>query len=536
MKIRVLDVFKQPLTVTITGLPNGVNGNVAVTGPNTNQNVTSTTTINNLTPGNYTVTGATVTNAGDSYTASPVQMVAVTAGNTANAIITYTKQVGALTVTISGLPNGVSGNVTVTGPSTNQNLTSTTTLNNLTPGNYTVAGATVTNAGDSYTASAAQMVAVTAGNTASANITYTKQVGALTVTISGATGNVTVTGPNSFSQNITTTTTLNTLTPGSYTVSAASVMSGGFTFTPNAPTQMATVTAGATAMSSVVYSASSGRLTVTITGLPNGVNGNVTVTGPNSFNQNITATTTLNNLTPGMYTVTGVNVSNGGDTYTASAAQMVAVTAGNTASASVTYTLQTLPAGTLVINTNDASFGPNQANIVVTGPNGFNQTIHTSTTFSNIPGGTYTITGNMAPASLETGGSDYVATPMSQTALINGNTVMKTVTYNRLLPNTSAPMPNPFDVTIPLSQGTVNVTILVPNAGPGSAIATPSLDSSAQVFIQVTGGVIGPAGGDVQVKLKLTCFGPGGSGFVNLFTNDSPPKMYSIQVRLFCTS
>src|SRR3977135_1119347 len=52
----------------------------------------------------------------------------------------------------------------------------------------------------------------------------------------------------------------------------------------------------------------SGSLAVTISGLPAGTNASVTVTGPGNFNQVVTATQTLTDLTPGNYTVTANNV------------------------------------------------------------------------------------------------------------------------------------------------------------------------------------------------------------------------------------
>jgi photosystem II stability/assembly factor-like uncharacterized protein len=47
----------------------------------------------------------------------------------------------------------------------------------------------------------------------------------------------------------------------------------------------------------------SGSLTVNVTGLPSGEMGNVTVTGPDSFSQRLTETTTLTSLPSGIYTV-----------------------------------------------------------------------------------------------------------------------------------------------------------------------------------------------------------------------------------------
>lgn len=105
---------------------------------------------------------------------------------------------------------------------------------------------------------------------------------------------------------------------------------------------------------------STGRLSLTLTGLPSGVAGHVVVTGPNAFTQTVTASVTLSGLATGAYTLTPAAVSDG--TYLwdghASSSQ-VDVTAGSTRSAAVTYsessgaialaftTLQPLPPGAM---------------------------------------------------------------------------------------------------------------------------------------------------------------------------------------------
>src|SRR5690606_29756390 len=131
----------------------------------------------------------------------------VTAGNTASRSVAYAAQApttGSLTITVSGLPGGASGAVTVTGPGNySQSVTSTTTLNNLAVGTYTVAAQAITSGGTTYNPTPARPSApVTAGNTASRSVAYAAQApttGSLTITVSGLPGGasaaVTVTGP-----------------------------------------------------------------------------------------------------------------------------------------------------------------------------------------------------------------------------------------------------------------------------------------------------------------------------------------------------
>lgn len=89
-----------------------------------------------------------------------------------------------------------------------------------------------------------------------------------------------------------------------------------------------------------------GSLQVTVSGLPNGVNANVTVTGPGSYSQAVTASTTLSNLTPGSYTVNASNVTSGAITYNATVTGSPAtVVAGQTATATVGYVSAGTPVG-----------------------------------------------------------------------------------------------------------------------------------------------------------------------------------------------
>ncbi|HKS06633.1 MAG TPA: PQQ-dependent sugar dehydrogenase [Gemmatimonadaceae bacterium] len=81
---------------------------------------------------------------------------------------------GALQVSIIGLPGGVSAAVDVSGPNAfAQRLTATTTIINLTPGFYTIAGGTVSASGTEYNAQpATQNVSVVGGSTYQASIGY----------------------------------------------------------------------------------------------------------------------------------------------------------------------------------------------------------------------------------------------------------------------------------------------------------------------------------------------------------------------------
>ena len=85
--------------------------------------------------------------------------------------------------------------------------------------------------------------------------------------------------------------------------------------------------------------ATTGSLTVTISGLPAGVAGAVTLSGPASYSKTLTASTTLTDLAPGAYTLSAASVAQGTQTLAPTpVTQQVQVTAGATASAGVSYT------------------------------------------------------------------------------------------------------------------------------------------------------------------------------------------------------
>ena len=101
------------------------------------------------------------------------------------------------------------------------------------------------------------------------------------------------------------------------------------------------IAAGETARVSfaITCAATVGAMRITISGLPAGAAGSVTVSGPGSFSQVITATRTVSDLEPGSYSISAADVVVGGTVYTPSVGRpTVTVGAGATASVTVSYT------------------------------------------------------------------------------------------------------------------------------------------------------------------------------------------------------
>ncbi len=250
------------LTVTVNGLATGMNAAITVTGPGGyNQALDGSETLPDLAPGQYHVAAIDVTSGTGTYSPSmEAQSATVVAGTSPAAVtVTYALATGSLAVSITGLPGGTAADVTVTGPGGfTTAVNGNTTIANLAPGTYTVAGATVLVGTSSYEVGAPlQTVAVTASVTpASIVVDYVLSTGALALTVTGLPGGadaaVTVTGP-SYSASVTATTTLSNIAAGTYTIDAGNVVDGGTTYVPNPTTQTAAVTGGATSPATVAY-------------------------------------------------------------------------------------------------------------------------------------------------------------------------------------------------------------------------------------------------------------------------------------------
>ncbi|MEZ4456374.1 MAG: hypothetical protein R2882_07470 [Gemmatimonadales bacterium] len=280
------------LAVAISGLPGGLPAAVTVTGPGGFSAVlTASATIDDLPPGSYTLTAAPVSDGGQVYAGVPAsQTLAVAINSVASGAVSYGPTRGSLDVIIGGLPGGVAAAVTVTGPGGfSETVTASATLTALLPGSYTVAAGSVAAGGQTYGAAPASQVAdVSVGNVAAAAVTYAGTLGGLVVSVTGLPGGtsaaVTVTGPGGFTHPVTATESLTGLAAGTYTVAASNVTSAGYLYRAAPGTQTAVVVAASTVSRSVAYSAT-GKLTITVSGLPGGTPAAITVTGPGGFSQ-----------------------------------------------------------------------------------------------------------------------------------------------------------------------------------------------------------------------------------------------------------
>lgn len=255
---------------------------------------------------------------------------------------------GSLTVNIANLPADVAGAVTVQGAVGTPPLTvtSTRTIPDLTPGTYTITAAKAVGAKASYTpAIASQIAEVVASTTpATVNVGYTLSTGIAAVTITGlpagTDASVTLYNTAGFFANVKTSGEVGNLEPGPYTMQVAPVSSDEVYSGTEIQTQF-TVTASPTPVAlQATYTATTGSIAFSATGLPPGAVPVWDVSGPNSFVFLVRASDglILPRLAPGTYTVTARTFDFAQETWgSAPNQQSITVTAGVKAPAAFVY-------------------------------------------------------------------------------------------------------------------------------------------------------------------------------------------------------
>jgi sugar lactone lactonase YvrE len=143
-----------------------------------------------------------------------------------------TPQVGSVAVTVTGLPDGVDGDVVVAGPDGFvQTLSATEVLTDLAPGSYTVEGTSVATAATSAFAATVtgSPATVVANRIAAVSVAYRVDSGSLEIAVTGlpasVAADVTVIGPDGFSATLAGPSRLTGLPPGSYSIGAEAVRS-----------------------------------------------------------------------------------------------------------------------------------------------------------------------------------------------------------------------------------------------------------------------------------------------------------------------
>ena len=303
---------KGELIVNIEGLPEGTTANVSVAGPNAfHQSVTATDTLTNLSPGEYGVLATPVMVDNINYIPNEeYQPVTVVKNETASATVSYESTFGSIYLVVSGLFHGTEGeipaDIRIEGPDSYQFQTDETVLiDSLFPGLYHVYASEVEDGrGQTYIPEpAVSELTVEGDNTAALIINHVPKFGYLNVQVKnlpqGKEGDIDVTGPDDYSHHVTKQVKIDSLLPGEYTVKANPITDNdGNTIEPNPLTQNVSIVAGEEIVAWVDYSGGH-DLTISISGLPDGAQANVSISGPESYSASVTKDTTLTELPDG---------------------------------------------------------------------------------------------------------------------------------------------------------------------------------------------------------------------------------------------
>ena len=294
----------------------------------------------------------------------------------------------------------------------------------------------------------------------------------------GIPGAVVVTGSQGYQKNLTTGQTLAGLTPGSYAIASSEITSDGDRYAPAPTSQSVAVTSGSTPVTaSVSYLLVTGRLAVSVSGLPAGVNATVQVSGPAGYAHTVVASETLTGLVPGTYTVQSPTQVVNGDRYDAQTTSQEIVVAAIQGSTGLVATNYSVASGALSIVVEGLPAGGNPM-IDVTGPQGFHADVVASATLSGLAPGNYSI----SAVNVSAGGVLFVPSLAEQSASVLASLVpvVRTVSYTQ-------------------ATGALSVTLAgLPGSVPGSA--TVSGPGGFQQSITATQALTGLVPGTYTVS------------------------------------
>jgi hypothetical protein len=221
-----------------------------------------------------------------------------------------------------------------------------------------------------------------------------------------------------------------------------------------------------------------GRLSLTISGLPTGTGAQVTLTGPNNYSRVLTATEVVASLRPGAYRITAESIRDGSTRYSPLAdTQTVTIPKSSVpVEAAVAYAVSSA----VLAVTIDGAPASTPPAVRISGPNGFSRTIPASATFIGIDPGFYLI---VAPEIL----SDqqrFAASPSSRQIQIT-------------------PGLTPTNVAVRYAQTTGNLTFAVNGLPDGLAADINVTGPTASYVVGGSSNLVGVRAGQYTVSAKV---------------------------------
>ncbi len=481
------------LDVVIAGVPGGVAAPVLVTTPTDSVISASGSAVHtSVASGTWRIAADTLLSGGSRYTPSTAsQEFAVLHGDTARTSLTYSVASGAIAVSLGGLPAGVAALAIVEGPGAfSDTVTTSRTLTALVPGAYrviarSVASGAVTfdpNTDTLHISVAASLVA------APAVVQYVAQVGHLVVTTTGLPAGAEATLSLASAQSVQSfagAVSIDSLPSGSYVLSASPVVHNGVKYAATMAVDTIVISTGATRTVNVSYGVVPTMVQVTVAGLPTGAAADMVLITPDGANTPLTGATTVNPAAPGRWRLTAASITHGGALYTPTpTAYDTTLVAGEALALHVQYTISS---GALAISVSGLPNGVS-ADVNVSGPNAYAQSVTGSATLSMLTPGTFTV----AAASVTAGSNLYLPTPSTQQTTVSASLTpaIATVTYSLAtgaitinasgLPGSATPT---FTLTGPNGSTAINGAGVVDGLAPGAyTVAANSVSSGASTY------------------------------------------------------
>lgn len=319
------------LQLTVSGLPGATAAAVTISNTDGFTQVMTATGALELASGRYTVTvGAVNDAAGDLYTGPAPVEVRVRRGAEVAAAAPYALASGAITFTATGLPDGATAQVNLTGPGGATRVAAIPgTVRGLIAGNWTVAVPRATGNGHGWDAPAPIVQTVSATLTPiGVALTYALATGALDITFEGLpvtkTPAATLFGPTGFLNVLTKDTVITGLPPGNYSLTPVGVLDDDIQYLAPQAGGVVAVSLDPVALA-VIYTPRHGRITLATTGLPGGAIGAARVTNGSGYDELVSGTDTLKGVPNGAYQLAAAVVSSGGTVYGAGGVQDIVV-------------------------------------------------------------------------------------------------------------------------------------------------------------------------------------------------------------------
>ncbi len=407
------------LSITFSGLPDGVSGAAVVEGPEGfEQQVDGDTLLSDLVVGSYEITVEDV-EVGPATYAADGGFVEVSNDEEASFEVDYQLILGGLEVSVEGLPDGLNPSIELVGEDGSVAVPENGELADLTPGSYTLVPDAVTEGDATYLASEVD-VSIVSGEMAEATVFYLLDPGSLAVTVEGLPGGVDheidLVAEDGTTTALPQSGELAALEPGEYTLEPREVVEAPATFV--AETANVTIVSDEQATATVSYAAVPGQWEIIVEGLPDETAADIDVVG-GDLDTTITETTSFDDLVPGAYIITPADITRGDSIFTAGDASVV-VESGQNDSLTISYSA--IP-GTLSVIIE--GLGGLAAEVDIIDSEGTTvETVSASEIVTGLAPGTY----DVVPRDVEDGPATYVASE-DRADVLSDTITPKTVTY-----------------------------------------------------------------------------------------------------------